>query len=138
MAIYNNPQDRNSQPKRAGGNSAEHDIEKHGQKRATKIGIQGIGGAGTDTGLDKSWGAQRDGGGNCATAASAIEKHGKPQGREFVDHENGPGGVKHALIPENIQVDDRGKDLSGNSTKGGREKEARGSERVPASRRFDS
>lgn len=50
------------------------------------------------------------------------EKHESPQGREFIDHENGRGGAMHTLIPSNIQVDDRGMDASGNDDNGGREK----------------
>ena len=112
-------QDRARQPKRAGGNSPEYGIESHGQKRATRIGICGEGGAGTDTGKNSTWGAQRDCGGN--TANAPIEKHDQPKmkGKHFV------GGVeKNAVgdIPVNIQVDTRGEDTSGNCSTGGVEK----------------
>lgn len=93
-------QDRARQPKRAGGNSPEYGIEDHGQKRATRIGICGEGGAGTDTGKNSTWGAQRECGGN--TANAPIEKHDQPkmQGKHYV------GGKETGVaedIPTNIQ-----------------------------------
>ena len=112
-------QDRARQPKRAGGNSSEYGIEGHGAKRATRIGIEGEGGAGKDTGTNKTWGAQRECGGN--TALAPIEKHDQPKtkGKHFV------GGVEKSAvgdIPANIQVDTRGEDTSGNCSTGGVEK----------------
>lgn len=93
-------QDRARQPKRAGGNSSEYGIETHGAKRATRIGICGPGGAGTDTGKNSTWGAQRECGGN--TDRAPIEKHEqtKMQGRHYV------AGVEKGVaedIPDNIQ-----------------------------------
>jgi hypothetical protein len=129
-------QDRARQPKRAGGNSAEYGIEAHGQKRATKIGICGIGGVGTDTGRDSSWGAQRDCGGN--TAHAPIEKHGQPKskGNHFV------GGKRvgdSPNIPQNIQVSER-RHGAGNEefVPSLLEKPADGVKKVSASRRFKS
>lgn len=111
-------QDRARQPKRAGGNSAEYGIEEHGQKKATRVGICGEGGAGKDTGTNKIWGAQFEEGGNSAKAP--IEKHDQPKahGKRYV------GGVLQGPIGDislNIQVDIRGKDTSGNASEGGTE-----------------
>ena len=97
-------QDRARQPKRAGGNCPAYGIESHGQKRATRIGICGEGGAGTNTGKNSTWGAQRDGGGNSATAH--IEKHDQPKlrGKHFV------AGIEKGVaedIPTNIQRSQR-------------------------------
>lgn len=126
-------QDRARQPKRAGGNSSEYGIESHDQKRATKIGICGEGGAGTDTGKDSSWGAQRDCGGN--TANAPIEKHDQPkmQGKRFV------GGVEKGAAPvvdARFQRSER-RHGAGYADFEGHEDRGRGSKKVSESRRFE-
>jgi hypothetical protein len=105
-----------------GGNYSGGKTEKHGGGRATRIAQGGPGGSdgGKTTGKGGSFGPTRQNGdGNTSVTG---EKHEKVQGREFVDHFNGRGGAKHSYIPENIQVDDRGMDASGNDDNGGREK----------------
>jgi hypothetical protein len=97
-----------------GGNCSSGKTEKHGGGSARQIAQGGT------TGKGGSWGPVRtNGDGN--TSASG-EKHGTPQGVEFIDHENGRGGAMHTYIPTSIQVDDRGLSESGNDDHGGREK----------------
>jgi hypothetical protein len=104
-------QDRSNQPKRAGGNCADYGIEAHGQKRGTKI-KNAAGNTGDES---TQFGFVRD------SSVPSIEKHG--HGAEFVAHLNGqPANAHRNRIPENIQVDDRGSDTSGNCSKGGVEK----------------
>jgi hypothetical protein len=131
MKVYENEQDRNDQPSRfEGGNcskAAGADSGDHGSKRAIRIAQGNSGGVngGVSTGSEKTYGMERECGGN-KPAEKTREKHAsdrKQMGAEFVDHLNSRGGAKHSLIPEKIQVDDRGKDTSGNCSNGGTEKQ---------------
>ena len=85
---------------------------------------------------DKSFGPVRQNGdGNVPASqdASKVSSRSK-NGSEYIDHENGRGGALRSKIPTNIQVDDRGKDASGNADGGGREKNGSGkAERVSGS-----
>ena len=88
----------------------------------------------TDTGLDKQWGAQRDCGGNSATPASAIEKHNRGKGETVLDLSR---PHKAADVPDRIVKSHRDEG-AGNETPKSHEPGARGSKKVPASRRFKS
>lgn len=111
-----------------GGNCAKGAGEKHGTSREAGVGKgtrikQGFCGGeegGKTTGKGGSFGPTRQGGDGNVPAVG--EKHEKTQGRQFVEHLNGRGGAKRTLIPDRIQVDDRGMDTSGNDDNGGREK----------------
>lgn len=117
--------DRGKQPGRAGGNSAAMPSEKHGQAKSSRV---RQGGAGDKTtGKNSSWGFAFDAGGNSAKGSG--EKHGNA-GRDSLK-----GSSRD--IPTNVSVSQR-KDGAGNSGKGGHESGARGSAKVPASRRFNA
>jgi hypothetical protein len=124
--VYENEQSRDqaNRGREIGGNSAGQkvNVEKNQSPRGIRIAQGGSGGAdGLTTGTNKTYGHQRECGGN-KPAEKTVEKHSNPQGREFVDALAGRGGAKHSLIPTEKQVDDRGADASGNSSAGGREK----------------
>jgi hypothetical protein len=129
MKVYENEQDRNDQPQRLeGGNcskAAGAPSGGHSSKRAVRIAQGNSGGVdgGVSTGSEKEFGQQRECGGN-KPAEMTREKHASDReqmGAEYVSHNNGRGGAKHSLIPSDKQVDDRGKDTSGNCSKGGTE-----------------
>jgi hypothetical protein len=102
-----------------GGNCAKGKGEKHGGGSARQI-KQGGSGDKTTGKDNSSWGPTRQKGDGNMSATG--EMHSTPQGREFIDHENGRGGAMHTLSPSDIQVDDRGLSESGNDDHGGREK----------------
>ena len=124
-----------------GGNAAEGKGESHGGGRATRIKQGGAGDV--TTGMGGTFGPTRQNGDGNEPATgekhgnmAAFRDGGKVSGSEFVDHYNGRGGAKHTLIPDHIQVDDRGKDTSGNEDGGGREKQGqKKAEYVKASQR---
>lgn len=125
--MYNNPQDRSIQPKRAGGNSAAKQSEKHNQSKATQIA------QGNSTG-DKKPGQGFECGGN-ASCGGSVEAHdqSKDQGKKSV------GGKMVGAAPvvdSNIQVSER-RHGAGNNADGLHEKSGQAkAERVSASRRF--
>jgi hypothetical protein len=122
-------QDRSNQPKRAGGNCADFDIEQHGQSRGTRIGIGPKGSKGADGEFGPT---RQNGNGNTPVTG---EKHGS-KGSEFVLDLGRPKGGK--LIPDRIQVDDRGMDTAGNNSGAGREKSGqKKAEYVKENTRFD-
>ena len=114
-------QDRTRQPRRAGGNSDAYDIESHNQKKALRVGILADGGVDKDKGTEKTWGAQRDQGGNCATESSAIEKHDQPKlkGKHYI------GGKLVGEVPDvptEVRVN-ANRDGGGNDPDGAHEKQ---------------
>jgi hypothetical protein len=124
--FYDNDPRRDHQPGRVSGGNVDADqTEKHGQKRGMRIAQGGSGGAdGVSTGSNKTFGMQRECGGN-KPAELTREQHASDRenmGREFVSHNNGRANAKHSSIPSEFQTDDRGLDASGNDDNGGREK----------------
>lgn len=118
-------QDRAEQPGRlCGGNSAESAVatEKHGQKRGTQIKQGGGGGElqGSTTGCNKTWGNNErlEGGNSFASPSREMHDSPKNKGKHFVGGRL-VGEAATDLMP--VQVDDRGMDSSGNSSKGGQE-----------------
>jgi hypothetical protein len=113
-----------------GGNDSRTEVntEKHGQKRGVRIAQGGSGGAdgvstGKFSGSDNEFALQRECGGN-KPAEKTRERHASDReqmGSEFVSHLNGRANAKQTLIPNHIQIDDRGLDSSGNCSKGGQE-----------------
>ena len=104
-----------------GGNVAKGKGETHGGGSAKNIAQDETGrNSGGSTGdMKGSFGPTRQrGDGNMPVTG---EKHGRPEGAEYIDHENGRGGAMRGGVPTNVQVDGGDRGPSGNSKMGKKE-----------------